>query len=167
MKEQDKAEYLAEEVFVVLHSGEIPEVTFHESLYYLTGDTEGPGLSLNSNDIIPLKLAVLKRYREIILRDLGLENRDKDIYRGLARCLANWQRLRKFCTREKLEYSEIQSEVAKSLQEFLQQEIIDVQSGNRSSSINCSQAEIEELAFSLGFLTDELPEGWQELCPAT
>ena len=166
MKEPEKDKYLAEEVFVIQRSGEIPEVTFHESLYYLTEDTEGPGLSLNSNDIIPLKLAVVKRYREIILRDLNPENRDKSIYRGLARCSANWQRLLKFCSREKLELLEIRPEVARSLQDFLQQEIVDVQSGNRSSSINTSQTEIEDLAISLGLLADDLPEGWQELCPA-
>ena len=166
MKKPDKNTYLTEEVFVIQRSGEIPEVTFHESLYYLAEDTEGPGLSLNLKDIIPLKLAVVKRYREIILRDLDPENRDKSIYRGLARCSANWQRLLKFCTREKLDFSEIQSEAAKLLQDFLQNEIIDVQSGNRSSSINTSQEEVKELAASLGLLTDDLPEGWQELCPA-
>ena len=163
MKELDKDKYLVEEAFVVQHSGEIPEVTLHESIYYLTEDSEGPCLSLNSNDIIPLKLAVVKRYREIIARDLNPENRDKSIYRGLARCSANWKRLLKFCTREKLELSEIQAEVAELLQRFLQQESADVQSGNRSSCINCNQAEIEELSISLGLSTDELPEGWQGL----
>ena len=166
MKVPDKDKYIAEEVFVVQHSGEIPEVTFQESLYYLTEDIEGPGLSLNSKDIIPLKQAVVKRYRSIILRDLNPENRDKSIYRGLARCLTNWKRLLKYCTKEKLEISEIQAEVAESMRKFLQQESVDVQSGNRSSSINCRQAEIEELAISLGLSTYELPEGWQDLCPS-
>jgi len=166
MKEPEKDKYLAEEVFVVQHSGEIPEVTFHESLYYLTEDTEGPGLSLKSDDIIPLKHAVVSRYREIILRDLNPENRDKSIYRGLARCSANWQRLLKFCNRENLEYSKIQTEVSGSLRKFLQQEVIDVQNGNRHSSINCSQTEVEELVVSLRLLTDDLPKGWQDLCSA-
>ena len=164
MKVQNKDKYLAEEVFVVKHSGEIPEVTLHESLYYLTEDSEGPCLSLNSNDLIPLKLAVVRRYREIIARDLNPENRDKRIYRGLERCSVNWKRLLKFCTREKLDFLETQAEVAELLQEFLQQETADVLSGNRSSCVNCSQAEIEELAISLGLSTDELPEGWQGLC---
>ena len=38
MKESDKKTYIEEEVFVVQHSGEIPEVTLHESLYYLSED---------------------------------------------------------------------------------------------------------------------------------
>ena len=166
MSKSDKDTYLAEEFFVIEQSGEIPEVTLYESLHYLTEDPDGPVLHLNSNDIILLKHAVVKRYRNIILRDLDPENRDKGIYRGLERCSANWQRLLKFCTREKLEFSEIQTEAANLLQEFLQQETVDVQSGNRSSCINCCQAEIEELAISLGFSADDLPEGLQELCPA-
>ena len=164
MKEPDKKTFIAEEVFVVQHSGEIPEVTFHESLHYLTKDPDGPALKLDTQDVIPLKHAVVKRYREIILRDLNPENRDKGIYRGLGRCSANWKRFREYCTREKLGFLEIQAEVAKLLQEFLQQETADVLSGNRSSCVNCSQAEIEELAISLGLSTDELPEGWQGLC---
>ena len=83
MSKIDKKSLTAEEVFVVLHSGEIPEVTFHESLYYLTEDAEGPGLQTKNDDVFPLKQAVVKRYRVIILRDLDPGNRDKRIYRGL------------------------------------------------------------------------------------
>jgi hypothetical protein len=82
MKESDKKTYIEEEVFVVQHSGEIPEVTLHESLYYLSEDDEGPGLQVKPDDVFPLKLAVVKRYRTIILRDLAPGNRDKRIYRG-------------------------------------------------------------------------------------
>jgi hypothetical protein len=166
MKEPDKKTCIAEEVFVVLHSGEIPEVTFHESFYYLTEDAEGPGLQLNSDDIIPLMHAVVNRYREIILRDIDPENRNKGLYRGLARCSANWQRLHKFCTREKIDFSVIQTETAKALKGFLNNEVADVESGRRSSCINCCQAEIEELAISLGLSVGDFPKGWEELCPA-
>ena len=89
MSESDKKTYIAEEAFVVLHSGEIPEVTYHESIYYLTEDVEGPGLQLNIDDVFPLKQAVIKRYRAIILRDIDPGNRDKGLYRGMARCVAN------------------------------------------------------------------------------
>ena len=166
MSNQNKEALIAEEAFVVFHSGEIPEVTYHESLYYLTEDAEGPGLQLNFDDIIPLKQAVVKRYRTIILRDLDSENRDESIYRGLARCSANWQRLEKFCTREKMDFSVMRAETAEALTRFLCDEVSDVQSGSRSSCINCCQAEIEELAISLGVFLDDLPEGWRELCPA-
>jgi hypothetical protein len=166
MKESDKEALIAEEAFVVLHSGEIPEVTYYESIYYLTEDVEGPGLQLNIDDVLPLKHAVVKRYRIIILRDLNPGNRAKGLYRGMARCVANWQRLLKFCTREKMDFSVIRAETADALTRFLCNEVSDVQSGSRSSCINCCQAEIEELAISLGVSLNDLPEGWRELCQA-
>ena len=165
MTEQDKEKYIAEEIFVVKHSGEIPEVTFHESLYYLTEDPEGPGLQLNCDDIPSLKQSAVKRYKVIILRDLDSENRHKSLYRGLARCLVNWQRLLKFCTREKIDFQKIRDEVANAFKEFFNKEIADVQCGRRNSCINCSHKEIEVLIISLGLSVGDLPEGWQELCP--
>ena len=166
MSDQDKETLIAEEAFVVLHSGEIPEVTFHESLYYLTEDVEGPALKLEAKDVLPLKHAVVKRYRTIILRDIDPENRDKRIYRGLARCLANWHRLSKFCTREEIDPLEIRNDAATALKQFLDNEVNDVSNGSRSSCVNCCQIEVEKLAKSLGVPVGDLPEGWQELCSA-
>ena len=166
MKDFDKKVRIEEETFIVRHAGEIPEVAYHGSLYYLTEDPAGPGIQLEQEETILLRQAVIERYREIILRDLEPENRDKRIYRGLARCLANWQRLLKFCGREKMDFQGIQGEAAIALQEFLNNEIDDVLNGNRSSCINCSAKEIETLVNSLGISVVDLPEGWQELCPA-
>jgi hypothetical protein len=165
MTDAEKKTYIEDEVFLVLHSGEIPEISLHSSLYYLTGDPEGPRLELNGEEILPLKEAVVKRYRLIILRDLDPLNRDKRIYRGMARCAANWQRLRKYCSRESLDYTALQCETATALQNFLRREVFDVGSGKRTSSINCSQAEIASLAVSLGIPPADLPDGWQKLCP--
>ena len=164
MNSQDKETHIAEEAFVILHSGEIPEVTYHESLYFLTEDAAGPCLQLNSDDILPLKQAVVKRYRVIILRDLDPENRDKGLYRGLARCSANWKRMEKFCARERMDSSAIRIETADALINFLCNEIADVRSGRRSSSVNSCQTEIEELAKLLRLSAGDLPEGWQKLC---
>ena len=164
MNSQDKETLIVEEVFVVQNSGEIPEVTFHEALYYLTEDVDGPGLQLNFDDILPIKQAVLKRYRAIILRDLDPQNRDKSLYRGLARCSANWKRMEKFCAREKIVFSAIQTETADALINLLCVEIADVRSGRRSSSVNCCQEEIEELAQLLRLSAGDLPKGWQKLC---
>ncbi len=165
MKEVDKQKHIAEEIFVVEHSGEIPEVTLQSSLHYLTEDPDGPGLELNGDDIIPLKQAVVERYRAIILRDLDPGNRDKRIYRGLARSRANWQRFRKFCAGENIDFTAIRAETAKALQYFLQQEVLDVKGGKRSSCINCSREDIYSLSESLGLSSADLPQGWQELCP--
>ena len=166
MIEKAKKAYIEEETFIVRHSGEIPEVAYHGSLYYLTEDPSGPGILLELHEIIPLKQAVVERYREILLRDIDPGNRDKRIYRGLARCLANWQRLEKFCAREKMDFLVIQNEAATALKEFLNNEIDEVVNDNRSSCVNCSAKEIEILVNSLGISVVDLPEGWQELCPA-
>jgi hypothetical protein len=72
--------------------------------------------------------------------------------------------LLKFCSRESLDFTAARTETAAALQRFLQQEVVDVESKKRSSSINCSQAEIENLADSLGLSMDDLPEGWKGLC---
>lgn len=165
MKEVDKQTLIEEEAFVVLHSGEIPEVTFHEALYHLTEDPDGPCLILEAEDLLPLKYAVVARYRAIILRDLDPENRNKGFYRGLARCSVNWKRMEEFCARERIDFSVIRIETADALKEFLNNELGDVQSGRCNSCINCSDKEIEELAESLGFSVGDLSEGWQELCP--
>ena len=165
MIDPDKKKYIEEEAFMIVHSGEIPEVTLQSSLHYLTEDPEGPGLELNGGDIIPLKQAVVERYRAIILRDLDPGNRDKRIYRGLARCRVNWQRLRKFCAGENIDFAGIQAEAAEALQYFLQQEVLDVKGGKRSSCINCSREDIYSLSESLGLSSADLPQGWQELCP--
>ena len=166
MSGQDKKTYIEEETFIVRHSGEIPEVIYHGSLYYLTEDPTGPGIELALEDTKPLSQAVVERYREIVLRDLEPANRDKGLYRGLARCVVNWQRLEKFCAREKMDFQVIQNEAAMALKEFLNNEIDDVSNGNRSSCINCSAKEIEILVNSLGISVVDLPEGWQELCLA-
>ena len=164
MGTQSKQTHIAEESFMILHSGEIPEIAFQGSLYFLTEDPDGPVLKLDASDILSLKQSVVERYRAIILRDLDPKNRDKRIYRGLARCAVNWQRLRKFCSREDINLEVYRTETAEALQVFLQRELADVQSRKRSSCINCSVQDIEKLADSLGLSMDLLPEGWQELC---
>ena len=160
----DKERYIAEETLIILHAGEIPEVAYHGSVYYLTEDPEGPGLKIDANDTVPLKQAVRTRYQTIILRDLDPDNRDKRKYRGLSRCAVNWERLVKFCTREQVDYENIRALTGDRLREFLHREAADVRSGARKSSINCSVGEIESLAGSLGLKPEDMPEKWQELC---
>ena len=150
---------------MIENSGEIPEVTLHESLYFLVEDEEGPGLQVKEGDMVVLRQAVVQRYRSIILRDLDPDNRDRSIYRGLARCVANWERLQKFCSGQDIDHSAILDEAAVALKEFFCNEINDVKSGKRASCVNCCQEEIEKLAESLSLSSGDLPEGWQELCP--
>ena len=165
MKDSRKQALIAEEAFIVETSGEIPEVAMHSSIYYLTQAFDGPALQLDSEDILPLKEAVFKHYRVIILRDLDPGNRDKGFYRGLARCAHNWQRLLRFCARENIAIGVYRAETAGALQRFLQQEIADTESTERTSSINCSSEVVENLTVSLGLAVADLPEGWRMLCP--
>ena len=78
-----------DELLIVRHSGEIPEVALHGSLYFLSFDPDGPSLNLSPEEKLELKKMAVKRYLEIIHRDLDPENRAKGIYRGLARCIVN------------------------------------------------------------------------------
>ncbi len=161
---KDKSFFLEEEMIIVRQSGEIPEVALHGSLHYLMEDPEGPGIEMSGEDRLLLAGEALKRYREIILRDLDPENRDATIYRGLARCIANWERCRKFCQSEKLEYGSIQAETAEALARFIHQEMVDVRGGHRACCLNCSVEMVAKFAEELGLSPAELPPEWKEVC---
>lgn len=122
----DRAALLEDEQLIIKTAGEIPEVALHGSLYYLSCDPEGPGLSLSPAEIEGLHGMVVERYREIILRDLTLENRRLRIYRGLARAAVNWQRLAKFGASRSLSVESIKREISAALIRFLEQEIDEV-----------------------------------------
>lgn len=162
---EDKEFYLSEEVLIVRHSGEIPEVAYHGSVFFLTADPEGPQLLLDDRDLALLKDQVIARYRELILRDLTPANRDKSIYRGLKRCITNWQRLCRFCANEHRETTGVRTEVAAALERFLVKENKDIAAGRRTASINCTAAELDGFRKELGLAPEALPEGWQRLCP--
>jgi hypothetical protein len=165
MESQEREALLAEEALIILHSGEIPEIAFHSSLYYLAEDPDGPKLTLAAEEIVPLQQAVSSRYREIILRDLTPENRSKRIYRGMARCAANWHRWLAFCARQNLDPIGIRDETAAALQNILAVEMAEAAGGGGSACLNCPAAAVENLAKSLGLAPADLPDGWQQLCP--
>ena len=163
----DKESYLCDEVLILGDSGEIPEIAYHTTLYYLCEDPEGPGLTLEPQDLARLQEPVLARYGWIIMRDLDFGNRNQRIYRGVARSKANWQRLQDFCRRQGLEdrVTSFREEVAGALCEFLGRELAEVAEGD-SSSINCCRADLAAFAAELGLAVADLPFGWQRLCPS-
>ena len=162
----DKEEILDEEILIIRHSGEIPEITFHSSLYYLSHDPEGPHLVLTAEDLTLLREPVIKRYREIMLRDLDPDNRDKSIYRGVKRCIFNWDRLGKFCRREKLPVSKnLRQEITSALNAFLHREALEVKEGLRVSCINCSNEELLQFAEQIDLALPKLPDNLEQLCP--
>ncbi len=154
----ERESVIEDEVLIVETSGEMPEVAYHGSLYYLSHDPEGPGLSLDHQDKGRLVSAVVEGYRRIIRRDLDLENRQKSCYRGLVRCLVNWRRLTGFAASHRLNLTELQEEIAAALQTFLAGEAADIGRGC-PTCVNCSQTELRELINAVGLSDNHLPSG--------
>ena len=97
-------EVLREAEVIKYEGGEIPEVFFWNSYFYLTEPPpKGLGLILNEEELLVLKRAVIERYLEIIKRDLTPENIEKPFYRGIKRAIVNLGRLKKFAEKEGLE----------------------------------------------------------------
>jgi len=155
---------LEEEMLLVRHSGEIPEVALHASVYYLCEDEDGPRLHLLPEEINALETAALARYREIILRDLDLANRDLSLFRGIRRANHNWYRFVRFCDKIGHAYGEFRLIVAEALLRYLCLELDEVGSGKRSPSINCSADALLTFALAMGIDSATLPEKWSCLC---
>ncbi|MCI5225460.1 MAG: hypothetical protein D3918_02090 [Candidatus Electrothrix sp. AX2] len=163
----DRRDIVEDELFLIRDSGELPEITYHSSLYYLTTDKDGPGLILTQDEQELLQAAALERCQQIILRDLLPENRNLSLYRGLRRSIFNWQRYCKCCQRMGRQIDEaFRDRVAHALAEFIQQEMIDVHEKGQTSSVNCPTEELLFFAEQVGMCRDSLALGWQTLCPA-
>ncbi len=155
------SEVIEEETFMILHSGEIPEIAYYGAIHYLTEEPDGPRLSrleIGEEGFRRLKSAVVSRYRTIIMRDLEPGNRDKRIYRGVQRAAVNWMRLRNFARKEALDIASIQKETADKLLSFLAQETQEVLAGARKTSINCTIADLFDFARNLGLYAYDLPK---------
>lgn len=157
-------ELLENEWYVVRHSGEIPEIALHSSLYFLTRDVKGPLLELTEAQSNYLLDAALSRFKEIILRDITPENRDKTIYRGIKRTIANWERFEKFCGRQDLSSASLREDVVTQLQTFLEVEASGADSCGCGSIFNCSLEEFEEFAQTIGLPLEDLPAKLSSLC---
>lgn len=162
----DKEQFICDEVLILRDSGEIPEIAYHAALHYLQEDPAGPALILDERDLARLRESVLARYRGIMLRDLDPGNREKRIYRGVARSKANWRRCRDFCRRQGLDEAigPLRREIGEALRSFLIRELADVEDG-ASSSINCCRGDLEAFVAELGLAEADLPGGWQRICP--
>lgn len=164
MINNERAYILEEELLLVRHSGEIPEVALHASLHYLCDDAEGPRFILGDEELRSLQDAALERYREIILRDLDVGNRDRSLFRGIKRALHNWYRFVRFSEKVGCSYDDFRAIAAQALLTFLQQELADVRSGTRSSSINCTTETLVAFALTLGTDMTALSGDWACLC---
>ncbi len=158
-----RKEVIEDEILMIKDGGEMPEVAFNASLYYLTKDQNGPLLSLSTTELQQLKEAVVQRFSIIVFRDLQPENRTKSIYRGLERSYANWFRLVDYCQRETFSLLQIRREVALELGRFLNTELHDVYVQGVTSCVNCTRIELEGYAESLDVDLDTIASGWQKL----
>ena len=160
----DRCNLIEDEIFAIRQSGEMPEVALHTALYDLQEDPAGPRLHLTPEDIAPMKDAVEQRYRRILLRDLNPRFRDRSIYRGLARAIANWQRLTRFCQREGRDIAPHRQAAAEALGTFLAIETDEVAQGRPPGAVNCTAAQLKAFAESLGVAETSLPEKWETVC---
>ncbi|MBC8317653.1 MAG: hypothetical protein H8E41_07075 [Desulfobulbaceae bacterium] len=159
-----KEDILTDEALIIEESGEMPEVAYHGAIYYLTRDPDGPSLTLEQQDHLPLKKAVIQRYTTIMIRDLTHENRSKSLYRGLERCICNWQRLKLFSTRENMDISHVRQKTAQELVAFLKMESSDVGKGKYESCVNCSRTDLEEFIRDLGLNMNKIKGLLLKLC---
>lgn len=164
MTEEERNELLADEWLIVRDSGEIPEVTLHATLHYLTEEDDGPKLSLNEEELNELKDAAVKRYHEIILRDMSMENFHKNFYRGLRRSLYNWHRCVAFMKRQSIKADGFKMIAAKSFLLFIEQGITLAGKELPATFINCSVLELGELAEELGVTAEQLPSDIEQFC---
>lgn len=145
-----KESYLQQEVDWIENSGEMPEVAFYESLYYLTEEEDGPKLILTSADIKFLEDAVVNRFKTIILRDLEFANRKSSIFRGLKRAIINYDRLKKYQKKKNRADSGIEKAIGYSLIEYIRCECEDISDKRHYRTINCKRDELEHFAEELG-----------------
>ena len=164
MTEEDRKVLFADEWLIVRNSGEIPEIAFHSSLYYLTEDNDGPGVVLRDEELARLKDAVVQRYQEIILRDISLENFHKTIYRGVRRSLYNWHRCQAFMERQFIKTDDFHKTAALALLLFLEQGVAVAGKDLPENFINCSILELTELAKEFGMTADQLPSNVAQFC---
>lgn len=164
MTEDERADILADEWLIVRNSGEIPEIAFYSSLYYLTEDDDGPCLSLSEEEIQVLKEAAVERCQEIVLRDMLLENFDKTIYRGIRRSIYNWQRYQTFCRRQSLSLLGFRNTVARTFLLFLEEGVSAAGTSLPEAFINCSLDELIRFGEELGVAAEQLPADCGRFC---
>ncbi len=161
----DRRELIADEELLVRHSGEIPEIAYHNSLYYLLEDPEGPGLgALAPEELAGLQAMAVARYREIILRDLNPAHCRLPIFRGVRRAIWNWQRLGDFCRRCRFTFdSGLRQEVAAALVAFLENQAREA-AGDQPPSLNCTPAQLQQFMAQLHDHPPPLSPRWLALC---
>lgn len=156
MTEAEIEQLLEDEWYIVRNSGEIPEIAYNASCYYLSRAAGGPRLVLRPEHLEPLLQAAVMRYREIILRDLDHANLGTTIYRGISRSKCNYERFCRFCIRNGLEPQLLRIETREALLSFCQHEVQRLAAGKKTV-IDLSTSDLIEYGKQLGVAdTDQL-----------
>ncbi|MDL1972456.1 MAG: hypothetical protein LWW78_04365 [Deltaproteobacteria bacterium] len=152
-------EEVIEEKEIICHSGELPEVAFYSSLYFLTEDPDGPHLSLTPEEVTFLKQGVIERYKWIILRDLDPKMRARSEFRGIERAIVNYKRLKRYAEKEQIDIKNIVPEFAKALISYTKVELEDIYLREHSlRTINCSRSDWQWFLKELGLGPNILPD---------
>ncbi len=170
----DLSEALENEWYIVRYSGEIPEIAYNSSIYFLTRAQDGPQARLDEAQIKLLQDAAVARFAEIVLRDLQHVNYSeptgKPIRRGVVRSIANYRRFCVFCERQQLggvAVERVRNQAAEALLIFLTTELEQLQSGKRLSVINCTYKELQDYAELLGVGLQGRYQSLEQHCPAS
>lgn len=147
---EDVTDLIDNEWYIVRYSGEIPEIAYNSTIYFLTRASDGPQITLSDMHYDRLRQAAVDRYEEIILRDLLHENVGESVYRGIVRSICNYDRFTQFCTRQGLSPKTIQIATGQLLSEFLQTEFEQLTSKKYNPVINCSFSDLTDFAKTLG-----------------
>ncbi len=139
-----RKEVLQEAEFILYEGGEIPEVCFWNSYFYLTSPSpEGLGLKLTKEEIKTLQKAVVERYMLIIQRDLTFEYIDKPFYRGIPRAIVNVQRLKNFLKNTGLE-AEYKGLLRRKVKRLFKKFKDDLKKNNKDISELASKEELKK-----------------------
>ena len=150
-------EEVVQEKEIIAHAGELPEVAFYSSFYFLTEDPEGPHLLLTPPEISFLKKGVIEGYKRIVLRDLNPKMKARDEFRSIERAIINFKRLKRYAYKEKFDISEIIPQIAKALAVYMKVELEDVYLEEHSlRTVNCKKEDwgwfLKELHLENSFL---------------
>lgn len=164
MTATEREELLADEQLIVRHSGELPEIALHASLYYLSQNPEGPEIQLTPQEQATLQDAAMDRFLEILLRDLNPLFRDLPLYRGVQRAIDNWNRFQIFCQRIERDSLLFQEQLASALVELLRCHHLEMQTQGHSPTLNCSPADLHSFVAALCVESSQLPADLHRLC---
>ena len=147
-------EFLEEAEYIRLQGGEMPEVTLYECLNVLT--------EKNIHPTVPerrcLDEAVVGRYRDIIRRDLTLENRTESFFRGPERARINWNRLGNFARDRDLDLGSFRIETGRLIGEYLAREELEINRGKNYNTLGLERNDLVEWLEDLEFVNPEILE---------